>query len=180
MAHTTEYYVKSQLARKKKILLKANNIANQKIRRITKRDNILYNSLFTMPVIKKFAKKYNLKSNAVIVIMVLDLYPLFTAKEAKLWGLHPIKDNMASGLKEIDEYVSSVNTGTKGAKYFLTLRGKLVVKEFNKYYDEYVKKLFKSLGCTDTEAKRRVTRVKPSKFDKPGDQLTGGQPTDNP
>lgn len=164
-------------AKKKDIQEKANEIVKTKIRRIVRRDKFLYNSLFAFQVVKKFANDTKQGPTSIIMLLLMDLYHVFTKKDAKLWGIYNAERRFFQMTKSLIEqgYASKENV-TKGANYFLTLKGKLLVKEFNEYYDGYVTKIFKSIGNGDSEAVRKVLRVKSARIYKPRDQSTSDKP----
>jgi DNA-binding MarR family transcriptional regulator len=163
--------------KKKDIREKANALVKEKIRRITKRDKVLYNSLFAYPVMREFSKQYGFTLNQVIILMLLDLYPTFIYKDAVLWGIN--KSMFWESAIILTDRGYMYSGGTRSRCFYPTLKGKEVVKEFNKYYDEHVKKLFRSLGERDHETIRKVTRVQPARIYKPRDQSTGGKPAPN-
>lgn len=163
--------------KKKDIRDKANAIVNTRIRRIAKRDKILYNSLFCFPVVREFSKLSGLSFNQVITVMLMDLYPVFTYKEARIWSFEPEYFGYMVKLLIERDYVFTQRSRSR--LYYLTLKGKTFVKEFNKYYDEHVKKIFKSLGERDNEVIRKVTRILPARIYKPRDQSTSDKPKVN-
>lgn len=164
-------------AKKKDIRDKANKIVSEKIRRIVKRDKIFYNGLFAYPVIKAFAKKEGIGFTQVIAIMLMDLYPIFTYKDAKLWGFDRVYFfELVITLRE-KGYIFSQRSRYR--TFYPTLKGKTMIKEFNKYYDDHVKEVFKSLGEEDKGTIRKITRVQPARIYKPRDQSTSDKPASN-
>lgn len=166
-------------AKKRDIQQKANAIVSERIRRLVKRDKILCNSLFSFPVIKVFANQEGLSFNQVIAVMLMDIYPGIRHVDSLLWGFE--KQSFRNAAMELvkREYAFREREKEKATKYCLTLKGKNLVKEFNIYYDEHVKKLFKSIGIRDSEIIRKVTRVPSARLYKPRDQAAGGKPAAN-
>lgn len=163
-------------AKKKDIKDKANAIVKEKIRRITNRDIILYNSLFAYPVIKKFGINKGMGSLNIILILLMDLHPIFTIKESRLWGFETGQFyKITNALKE-QGYTDCQQGFQQLKKHFLTLKGKLVVKEFNEYYDKRVRQILRKDGIGDNETIRKVTRVQPARIYKPVDQFAGNKP----
>lgn len=163
-------------AKKKDIRDKANAIVREKIRRITKRDVTLYNSLLAYPVIQEFAKRECKYTKNIIIIMLMDLHPVFTIKESRLWGFNPAMFYKIIRNLNAQGYVVSQKNFHQLTKHFLTLKGKLFVQEFNKFYDERVRAILRGDGINDNETIRKVTRAQPARIYKPVDQFAGNKP----
>lgn len=165
-------------AKKKKLRDAANEIMLGRMREMMKRDKILYSCLFAYPVIKEFANRTGLTQNGMILLMLTDVFPVLTSADAKLWGINPNKDVFCILTKSLRErgYIEMIG-GSKGfRKYFITLKGKQTVKEFNDYYDKYAKKILTYAGRTDYGEIRKITRVRPSTLDKPLNKPSSKKP----
>ena len=177
MAFTGYQLQQRHRAKKKEIQDKANAIVREKIRRITKRDTILYKGLFAYPVLKEFAVLEGKKMSTLMLIILMDVHPVMTIKEAILWGYKDYEFYAKTTILSNEGYIVSQKNFAKVTKHFLTLKGKLIVQEFNKFYDERVREIFKHDGIRDKEAIRKVIRVQSPRIYKPRNKPASGKPS---
>ena len=173
-AYNRRYSKKNRDIRKR-----AHELLASRMRAICKRDKLMYNSLFTYGVVREFMARSGMQATNIILILLMDLYVTFTLEDARAWGLYTEKRHLYKNRQVLMDrgYVEGIYKKTNGLKrYYLTMKGKNFVKEFNAFYDETVTSVLKSMGNVEYETIRRFTRVKPATGYHAGNKPAGQKP----
>src|ERR1700743_1934566 len=121
-----------------------------------------------------FKDENDLWETSILLVLVIDTYKVFTKRDAYLWGLAYNQQNLYRLIAYTKErgLIDEINSN-RSRTHYLTLKGKKLVSEFNKFYKQRAKLIFKSNANGNQNLIYKYATLKPKGGYKLDDTVEG-------
>lgn len=133
--------------------LKARRLVNEKarvlhqnhVKKIIGEELKVLHAALAWRAIDLFKDDNDIWATSLLLVLIMDTYKVFTKRDAYLWGLAFNQQNLYRLIAYTkDRGLIDEIRANRSSTHYLTLKGKKLASEFNKFYKQRAKLIFKS------------------------------------
>lgn len=130
----------------REVTARAQELFDFRIKGLTKFHKVRYHAMFGHLAIMKFCKDRHVDPEVFNLLLIMDMYEVFYKSDLIAWGVIRSSGEMPPHVKYLYscQYVIRQTGKHKVSYLYLSIKGKQLVKEYDQYLEDFIKKVLNS------------------------------------